>query len=1084
MPSGAPFEITLPIKVTNGTLVGGATAIIIPKGSVESRPMTVTRTPNTTAAVTVDITTPLPTHDAPHNGYVLVKSATRPLEVIEPVNLPPIFTDGADTIRTIAENVATGTNVGNPVTATDVNKGDTLTYTLSGNPDAAAFDIDTETGQLKTKIALDFETQKTYSVTLTVSDGKLADTITVTINITDVNETPANNAPVFTDGTSTTRAIAENTASGTNIGTAVSATDVDNDVLTYTLSGTDAGSFSIVSTSGQLQTKAALDYETKNAYSVKVSVSDGKGGSDSITVTINVTDVNETPANNAPVFADGTSTTRSIAENTASGTNIGTPVTATDQDNDVLTYTLGGTDAGSFSIVGTTGQIQTSAALDYETKDSYSVTVSVSDSKGGSDSITVTISVTDANDAPVFTDGDSATRSIAENTAAGTNIGNAIAATDVDGDTLTYTLGGTDAGSFGIVSTTGQLQTKAALDYETKNAYSVTITASDGTLTDTIDVTINVTNINEAPIFTDGDSTTRTVAENTDSGTDIGSAVAATDADNDVLTYTLGGTDADSFSIVSTSGQLQTSATLDYETKSSYSVTVSVSDNNGGSDAIDVTINVTDVDETPPPPPPPPPAINNAPVFTDGTSTTRAIAENTDSGTNIGTPVAATDADGDTLTYTLGGTDADAFGIVNTIGQLQTSAALDYETKNTYAVTVSVSDGKGGTDSINVTINITDVNEDPTNNAPTFTEGDSTTRSVAENTTAGTNIGNAIAATDADGDPLTYTLGGTDADAFSIVSTTGQLQTSATLDYETPPNAYTVTVSVSDSNGGTDSITVTISVTDANDAPVFADGDTATRSIAENAASGTNIGTPVKATDQDGDTLTYTLSGTDAASFSIANTSGQLQTSAALDWETKASYSVTVSVSDGKGGTDSINVTINVTNVNEAPTFTEGDSTTRAIAENTAAGTNIGSAIAATDADNDVLTYTLGGTDADAFSIVSTTGQIQTSAALDHETKDAYAVTVSVSDSKGGSDSINVTINVTNVNEAPTFTEGSSTTRAVAENTASGTNIGTAVKATDQDSDTLTYTLGGTDADAFSIVSTTGTAPNQRSPGP
>ena len=214
VPSGAPFEITLPINVTNGTLVGGATAIVIPKGSVESRPMTVTRTPNTTAAVTVDIRTPLPTHPPLHNGYVLVKSATQPLEFIEPVNLPPIFTDGADTIRTIAENVAPGTNVGNPVTATDVNQADPLTYTLSGNPDAAAFDIDTETGQLKTKATLDFETQKTYSVTVSVSDGNGgSDAIDVTINVTDVTETPVNNAPVFTDGSSTTRAIAENTAS-------------------------------------------------------------------------------------------------------------------------------------------------------------------------------------------------------------------------------------------------------------------------------------------------------------------------------------------------------------------------------------------------------------------------------------------------------------------------------------------------------------------------------------------------------------------------------------------------------------------------------------------------------------------------------------------------------------------------------------------------------------------------------------------------------------------------------------------------------------------------------------------------------
>ena len=389
--------------------------------------------------------------------------------------------------------------------------------------------------------------------------------------------------------------MAENTAAGQNIGTAIAATDTDNDTLTYTLGGDDADAFGIVSTSGQLQTRAALDYETKKSYSVTVSVSDGKGGSDSIDVTINVTDVNETPpqpTNNAPVFTDGTSTTRSVAENTASGQNIGNPVAATDADNDTLTYTLSGDDAASFGIVSTSGQLQTRAALDYETKKSYSVTVSVSDGNGGSDSIDVTINVTDVNEpppqpppptnnAPVFTDGTNTTRSVAENTAAGQNIGNPVAATDADNDTLTYSLGGDDAGSFGIVSTSGQLQTKAALDYETKKSYSVTVSVSDGNGgSDSVAVTINVTDVDEdppqptnnAPVFTDGDSTTRSVAENTAAGQNIGTAIAATDTDNDTLTYTLGGTDADAFGIVSTSGQLQTKAALDHETDDSYSV--------------------------------------------------------------------------------------------------------------------------------------------------------------------------------------------------------------------------------------------------------------------------------------------------------------------------------------------------------------------------------------------------------------------------------------------------------------------------------------------------------------------------------
>ena len=109
----------------------------------------------------------------------------------------------------------------------------------------------------------------------------------------EVFSASANTAPVFTDGTSTTRTIAEDTATDVNIGTAIAATDANNDVLTYTLGGTDATAFAMESTTGQLKTSAALDYETKNSYSVTITVSDGNGGSASITVTINITDVDE-----------------------------------------------------------------------------------------------------------------------------------------------------------------------------------------------------------------------------------------------------------------------------------------------------------------------------------------------------------------------------------------------------------------------------------------------------------------------------------------------------------------------------------------------------------------------------------------------------------------------------------------------------------------------------------------------------------------------------------------------------------------------------------------------------------------------
>ena len=110
------------------------------------------------------------------------------------------------------------------------------------------------------------------------------------------------------------------------------------------------------------------------------------------------------------------------------------------------------------------------------------------------------------NRAPAFPS-DSVTLDVDENTASGTAIddaGSALTATDLDGDSLTYSLGGTGSAHFAIVAGSGQLQTKGALDHEKKASYSVVVTASDGTLTDTIAVTINVNDLNEAPSFDAG----------------------------------------------------------------------------------------------------------------------------------------------------------------------------------------------------------------------------------------------------------------------------------------------------------------------------------------------------------------------------------------------------------------------------------------------------------------------------------------------------------------------------------------------------------------------------------------------------
>ena len=150
--------------------------------------------------------------------------------------------------------------------------------------------------------------------------------------------------------------------------------------------------------------------------------------------------------------------------------------------------------------------------------------------------------------------------------------------------------------------------------------------------------------------------------------------------------------------------------------------------------------------------------------------------------------------------------------------------------------------------------------------------------------------------------------------------------------------------------------------------PFFTEDPSTTRSVAENTAAGTNIGSSalkaMDAEDDDGDTLTYGLSGTDAASFDIvdvegADGGGQLKTKAALDFETKTSYMVMVTVTDGRDADnnvdatvdDTIRVTIMVTDVNEAPEFA-AETATREVAENTAVGEDIGLPVVATDVDD------------------------------------------------------------------------------------------------------------------------------------
>ena len=360
-----------------------------------------------------------------------------------------------------------------------------------------------------------------------------------------------------------------------------------------------------------------------------------------------------------------------MEENQEAGTAVGDPVTAFDVEGDTVTYSM---ESMYFEIDGE-GQITTTMKLDYEAMASHTVTVTASNGEG-SDSIEVTIMVID-NTPPAFAS-DTAEVMVEENQEAGTAVGDPVTAFDVEGDTVTYLM---ESMYFGIDGE-GQITTTMKLDYEAMASHTVTVTASNGEGSDSIEVTIMVID-NTPPAFPSA-TANRSVEESQDAGTAVGDPVTASDVEGDPVTYSM----ESMYFEIDGEGQITTTMKLDYEAMASHTVTVTAS-NGEGSDSIEVTIRVIDN---------PPPAFPSA-------TANRRVDENLYAGAAVGDPVAADDA-GDTVTYSIDG--SDYFDIDTSTGQIMTTMKLDEEAMSSHSVTVTATDSGGETDSVRVAITVND----------------------------------------------------------------------------------------------------------------------------------------------------------------------------------------------------------------------------------------------------------------------------------------------------------------------------------------------------------------------------------------
>lgn len=826
----------------------------------------------------------------------------------------------------------------------------------------------------------------------------------------------------------------ESLEEGDPVGQPVTATDIGEDgnqeVLTYRISGgANQVLFTIDSASGQLELAAApdpiLDFEhtrADNSLEVQVTATDPSGLEGMTAVTINVTQVDEAPS------ISGDVTTRTYAENLDETV---LSYTATDEDaddNDAdLSWSLSGRDAADFNITetGATALLTFVSPPNFErpadngSNNVYDVVVEVSDDAGNEDTRSVTVTVTNAEDP--------ATMTLTSHPQP--EVGQAIRVTLQDEDRT-----GNVTWNWTVGTATSSQVTGASASYTPRVNGGLTVTATyqnsfgDATRTVNLDSPPSVQNRPDPdtkPEFPSSENGERTIAENSNAADPVGTPVDAADTTDGTLLYTLGGTDARSFTLADrASGQISVAEGVDlnYERKRTYSVTVTATDPTGSVDRAtqNVTITLTDVPE--------------APEITSG-DTAISYAEN---GSGIVQRYTATDDENDAarpqipLVWSLTGNDAADFSISNA-GVLTFNSSPDFEaladnnSDNVYSVTVNVNDGDNTTDNAtrDVAVTVTNVeeagvvtglpaqpkveipmsviltdddgpvseqvgdNEDGDNNEKTITSNASTTWQWSRSRSRSSGW---------------TTITATSTDNMDVNTNTRRPEPADVGHY------LRATATYSDGEGDgkvAHGITprVVLAKEYINTAPIFRDDDDQTTGTQitmevnedDSLEAGDAVGEPVTATDigplGTQEILVYTLDveaadrGTDQDSFTIDSSSGQLKLAGAamLDFENPSDngdgndYVVRVKALDPSSASSTALVTIEVQPVDENPvieaevTDTGMNLTSTTTPESSTASTTVLSTYAGTDDEDnresprEDVGWTLDGADKDLF---------------------------------------------------------------------------------------------------------------------
>ena len=734
------------------------------------------------------------------------------------------------------------------------------------------------------------------NISLVLSDGvDLSDPVFFSFSVELVNDNP----PVFQNAPSQVE-LSESADTGSTVYQAT-VTDQDADSTIFFSLLDNFSTFDISPATGLVTLAATLDRETRSSYILTIEAFDGTH-TVQLLLPVVVLDVND----HTPQFDLGLYTA-SVGENAPLGSQV-IAVMATDEDtgsNAQLRYTISGGNLESvFAIDSNNGNITVAGSLDFERVSSYSLMVTVRDMGVPvlSSTTFVVVSIQDENDNPPVFDPNIFSVEWNEDTAVTTVLYTAMA-TDRDAeDELTYSIVSGDTAFFLVNGGTGEVVLSAPLDYELNTSHVLVIQASDGSFTDTLQLTVVVRDVDDNPPMFEQDSYFVFISENASVGVNLLAGMAplrVIDEDqgsNAVVQFVIESDDFlnlfDVVAISANTAELILIGSLDRESQDNYLVTIEARNPNNPSQNDTATVNIIVED------------VNDSPPVFNSTRYVFTIQEHASQGTSVGV-VYAQDMDIGTnaqVTFFITSGDPGSNFIVTTEGEILVSGAvLDREQTAQYSLVLAASDGVLST-TTSVVITVLDINDNP----PQF-EQDLIKLTLAENTPASTTL-TTLTATDVDSGPnalVFYSVHPDNSTLFGI-SGDGALSTLEAFDYETDLTTLLVVVIARD--GGSPALEteahVIVTLLDVNEFPPVFVMDVFSVVELESVAPMSML-VRTTATDLDGGEAGvieyHIVSSTPQLPFAIDNATGDIVTTTELDRETVAMYEFMVSATNPLG---------------------------------------------------------------------------------------------------------------------------------------------------------------------------------------